>query len=61
MSKTAYWFTSICAWVIVVIGLGMLAIPTVVTVLLGLILAVIGMAIIIHMSKEETYMLWIGR
>jgi len=61
MSKSAYWFASICACIIVVMGIGMLAIPTVVTVLLGLILAVIGMVIITHMFKEKTYTLWIGR
>lgn len=61
MSKTAYWFASISAGIIVVIGIGMLAIPTVVTVLLGSILAVIGMVIITHMGREEIYILWIGR
>ncbi len=61
MSKAAYWFASICACIIVAIGIGMLAIPTVVTVLLGSILAVIGMVIITHMFREKTYMLWIGR
>ncbi len=61
MSKTAYWFASICACVIVVIGIGMLAIPTVATILLGSILAVIGMVIFTHMGREEIYILWIGR
>ena len=61
LSKTAYWFASICACIIVVIGIGMLAIPTVATILLGSILAVIGMVIITHMFREKTYILWIGR
>ena len=61
MGGTAYWFVSICACIIVVIGIGMLAIPTAVTLLLGSIIAIIGIVIINHMSKQETYKLWIGR
>ena len=61
MGETAYWFVSICACIIVVIGLGILAIPTAATLLLGSILALIGMVIINYMFKQKTYKLWIGR
>ena len=61
MGETAYWFVSICACIIVVIGVGMLGILTAVALLLGSILALIGIVIINHMSKQETYKLWIGR
>lgn len=61
MGESAYWFVSICACIIVVIGLGILAIPNPATLVLGSILALIGMVIINYMFKQKTYKLWIGR
>lgn len=61
MGKTAYWFASICACIVVVIGIAMLAVPAVVTILSGLAFMVIGVVILNHMSRQETYILWTRR
>lgn len=61
MSEIAYWFVSTCACIMVMIGVWMFGILTTVTLLSGSILALIGIVIITHMGKQETYKLWIGR
>lgn len=60
IGKFAYWFVSIYAGIIIITGIGMFAIePHLVTIPAGAILTVIGMVIIRHMSRYETYEAWL--